>query len=224
MNLPQSFKDIPVGLFQDMQQILAQAETDHTYPHARMFELVACITGMGDTQLNALPLQEYADILQKLEWIHDLQTLSAYPLLNNIELNGTRYHVCLDMHSLTAGQFIDLTTFTKKPADNINQLHNILATLLVRPGKKYEGATHAQRAALVRQHMPVSEAYPIAVFFSAFLNASYKVIQTCLDKQLKQMHSQLSHRQKRITNAGAGILPWMPLATTTSPNGPGFWH
>lgn len=106
-------------------------------------------------------------------------------------IEGVEYHANIRVEDKTAGQFIDLTEFTKEN-DKVNEnLHKILAVICLAKGSEYNGATVQGRAELFQRHLTMDIAYPLAVFFYTVYINTLKDIADFSASQAEQMSKDL---------------------------------
>ena len=118
-----------------------------------------------------------------------------------IKIKDKEYSLCMDATALTAGQYIDIQNFLKdnKVFDN---LHLVLASLT--------GEDDVLGISKIfRHHFPMSEAYPIAVFFWEVYNALTENTQISLMDKLSKTDQEVRREFKELlANGGDGLSPW----------------
>jgi len=159
MKLPKSWSDITVRDFIEIQKI---AE-NNTY--ANNAERLIAITAYFTGALDKVPLHE----LNTLEFLAHPELMPAH-IQQKFFFKNKLYRLNLNMSKLSAGQYIDLTTFTKKPEEIIPNTAKIMAVLCLPCNwlgrrKKYNGEEMLYRTELFME-LPITMVYPVTVFFA----------------------------------------------------------
>ena len=154
------WKHITLGKFIQLQEILKSDDEDLT----KKIDIYALLTDSPLEEIREIPLgiflKAYSTELKFME-TEIPQVIPKY-----WEHNKVQYNITTQIEKLKAGQYIDYKHHSKTP----NQFHNIMAVLCY-DGDKYDGETHKQRAELFYNNMPVTIAFPLAVFFLELWNA-----------------------------------------------------
>jgi len=149
------WSDINIDRFRKIQSIITDNDIDDLTKKVFLYSL---LSGQTIEEVRDIPLgiflKAYSD---SLEFINE-----AIPQIIPIawEHKGVSYKITTAINELTAGQYIDLKEYAKEP-DNI---HKVMAVLCY-DGKKYDGATHKERAELFNEQMPITIAAPLTAFF-----------------------------------------------------------
>jgi hypothetical protein len=193
MKLPTRWQELSIGQYQKAHEVF---QTEYEQLIDRHIALVSALSGLPEKKVLELPAQELKDTVAQLSFIHDLSTLSAR-IPRHILMRGMLFNIQTDLRKLTAGQYIDLTSYTKK-GDIIAELHNILAVLTTPVLHKYRGERHAAIAALIHNHMSIATAYPIALFFCDSFKLFTRNIPDFLINQLQQTTTDLMTMKSRL--------------------------
>jgi len=121
----------------------------------------------------------------------DLNQEPFKPFRYYVKLDGKRYYISRLFDEFTTAQWVDFAHFTKDPAKAVENLHQIVATLLretnwIGNPKKYDGSHHQKKADLVRKHMKAVDAMGISAFFLlSYLSLSKTLEHYLISNQLK---------------------------------------
>jgi hypothetical protein len=216
LQIPTKLEDVTIGTF------IKIAKLEHTDdPEGildRNIKVLSLLTGESEDVFLELTASQLATLVGKIAFLNELPEAKA---VNQIKINGKLY--------LTAGQYIDLSEFIKNP---INNLHKIMATLYL-PAKKtwygklvvskYNGKAHKERADEFYRYMPISVAYPAALFFYQVTKDLTTNIETYfINKAVEEMKvaaKLLREQSVSSTKGGAGIMRWIASPITALKNG-----
>ena len=224
LSIPTKLEDVTIGTF------IKIAKLEHTDdPEGildRNIKVLSLLTGESEDVFLELTASQLATLVGKIAFLNELPEAKA---VNQIKINGKLYQANLLINELTAGQYIDLSEFIKNP---INNLHKIMATLYL-PAKKtwygklvvskYNGKAHKERADEFYRYMPISVAYPAALFFYQVTNGLTTNIETYfINKAVEEMKvaaKLLREQSVSSTNGGGGIMRWIASPITALKNG-----
>lgn len=182
VQVPSSYREITIRQFTELRDV----KEDN--PARRMIKMLSILLDKREEEVRKIPI----NTLRKI----DLSFLSKDPegkLPGSFRLKGKRYRPVLDLTRMDAGQYIDLVTYAKDPDEN---LHEIIA--LMCHGKDQVQA----RADLFYQHMPVSIAYPLGVFFcKAWTHFTRGILRSSLKMSMNRI-DQLERSRTESTGAG----------------------
>jgi len=231
LKIPTKLSEIPIGQFIALQKIYTSAKPDDVgdieWALTQNVQAVSILTGAKEEDIWELTGPQLKNIVKRITFLTDPKWDEK--VTNRITIAGKVYVANLLINELTGGQYIDLSTFLKDP---VNNLHQIMATLYL-PTKRnwygkrvaipYDGKTHEERAKLFLDHMPVSVAYPCAVFFYTVANNSQRALsdyfQTAAELKLKALNRMLLKQQQSSQRTGGGLLRWITSAITRPKSG-----
>lgn len=213
MAIPSGYNEITVGQFQDIYKILSQPADTESDLTEREIQLIAAISGKTDTEINNMRVTDMRALSAKLTWVLDIDSMEKKPLKPFLILNGKRYEVLYNIDKITGGQFIDLTRFTRNPADNMANLHNIIACLCLPTQKTwvgrrtlpYNGDLHPAIAKAIQDSVMIADVYPMALFFSKLLSVSYQITANSSMSAIKKLEKRLKQKLTRSKSDGAGL-------------------
>lgn len=176
-SLPTSWNDITLADYKKVYHIIISDEYE-----SDIEKMIDIVLELSHSNINDAPLGS----IKKIEFMLHPELIpnklpKAFVFRNKI------YKPCINFKSLNAGQYIDLTTYTKNPdkiVDNMNYLMAIMCSPVNWIGirKKYNGVEMAKRAEIFND-LPITLAYPLCVFFCLNLENSIKSMQDYLAEQ-----------------------------------------
>lgn len=118
------------------------------------------------------------------------------PFKNTVKLGGKRYYLTRFFDTITTGQFVELSEWSKDKENLPKNLHLCVASLLVESNwwgypKKYDGKKHGERAKLVQNEMLAVTALGLSAFFLGSWLMLLENLPTYLDEQLKEMQKEM---------------------------------
>lgn len=199
MTLPTSWSNLTVKDFIKVHRIASSP--DYTNVSDKLLDIAA---ELSDMPLTSLPMEA----VHRLQFILTPDKMGG-KLARYLYLKGHLFKPATKPNKWTAGQYIDISEYTKDPDKIINNMHYLFAALCVEchwwgaPKKKQ--MPFEQKADLIL-NMPVSLIYPYTLFFCNNLTNLTNATQTFLEKQITNHMKNL----EAITAGGAGSLPLMP--------------
>jgi hypothetical protein len=178
ITLPKSWDDISIRQFTELTRV-KELNLD---PIEQMANLISILSGESFEVISRLTLDSLKKAYSCVSFIDTIEFSGK--VIPKITIDGVEYIASLDIRKITAGRYIDLKEFTKDPSETPYNIHNIMAVLYLPKGKKYKGKTHEKRASLFYEKMPITFAYPVAVFFWNLLNNSMPDIRDSFEKDV----------------------------------------
>ena len=224
LRIPTKLEDVTIGTFIKIAKL--EASNDPEAILDRNIKILSLLTGEPEDTFLELTASQLSELVGKIAFLNELPEAKA---INQIKINGNLYQANLLINELTAGQYIDLSEFIKNP---INNLHKIMATLYL-PAKKtwygklvvekYNGRTQKERSDEFYRYMPISVAYPAALFFYQVSKDLTTNIETYfINKAVEEMKAAaklLREQSVSSTKGGAGIMRWIVSPITALKNG-----
>lgn len=122
--IPSDYESITIKNFYDW----SNAKND--------IERIMAVSGLSKEEAEKIPLQHYSSILEVFETGLKKQTSKHQQI---ITLNGVEYGFIPNLYSMTIGEYIDLTEFSKDIEKNILKISGILyRPVTKRINKKYQ--------------------------------------------------------------------------------------
>lgn len=219
VKIPTKLSEVSIGTFMRLQKIFKDPAPEGVgvdeWNITKSVKAICTLTGLQEWQVNEMPLDEVKRILKVVDPILNPQFPTK--VQNKVKIAGKVYKANLLVNELSAGQYIDISEFAK---DVENNIHKLMATVYL-PTKRnwygrrviipYSGKDHEERAMLFKTEMPISVAYPCALFFCVVSSRSTAAIQSYFQQKgamaqhtlIQMLQKQLRTLQKR----GAGTQP-----------------
>lgn len=210
---PKNWHTLTIDEFQKVHTII---DTDYETEADRQIALVAALSQTQEEKVLRWPLEKIKAAVNEISFIYDLSTLPTK--LSKFALVGKRlYTIEHDIRKLSAGQYIDFTSFAKE--DTIQNLHNIMACITTPVFKRYDGRKHATIAKEIQQKMSVAQSYPIAFFFSKVWLDFTKNIQDYSAKKAMMITKEMEDLSALLKKNMAGSSPSTASRTTIKQSG-----
>jgi hypothetical protein len=176
ITIPTSWADISIEQFTQIYN-LKKEEDIIDY----MLDLIGVCCKLSHAEVMRLDLKTINTIYSKLDWINQMP---SGKIESRIEIDKVLYISDLAIEKITADQYINIkNAITAGPLGNV---HNIMATLYIPYKKKFNEVPINEVADKFYADMPISFAYPVAVFFCNLLNDSMRDIEASLELKVKQ--------------------------------------
>jgi hypothetical protein len=176
---------------------LGALHNPNTSDFEKQLDILAVMCGISREDLMPLPANQILPLFNRLTFLTIPPTADVRPYY---DISGRKFKFCMDVKELTAGQFIDITNYTRDPDLILDNLNAICAVLLlpVKPykGKRLEppcekyGETPLQEIAdYLYEHMPIQEAMGISNFFGFLYSVFTEITRLYLEaEQTKQLN------------------------------------
>lgn len=195
MNIVDSWDKLTIGKY---QEVLALQGVDSKIIVDANIELALCLSDYSREDILKMKLTDLKGLVAKFDFL--LKIPEGEPK-KFFDLKDKKFVVWYEYDKINAGQFAEICHFTKDEKLINQNLHLILASLIIDSDKKM---THAQRADLFLDNMPMSIAYGWSVFFWKVMQlssgdiADYFLLKA--EKMLIEAEANLN-----ILNNGGGI-------------------
>jgi hypothetical protein len=161
----------------------------------KQLEILALLLNVDRKEMNDWPANQVTPLFEKMKFLSQQPTAPIEPYY---DINGRKFELIMDVTKITAGQFIDLSHYTKDSELIIDNIHLICATLLlpISPYKgkkipkadKYDSSKIEEISEFLYQHMPIQEAIGISNFFTFLYNVFIEITKRYLEaEKLKQL-------------------------------------
>lgn len=207
MRLPNSFSQITIAQFLELQNILADNSKQWL---DKYIEALSFLTGKPQDHFLDMPLEELKGRIQAISFIGKPESIPQR--LRTFYIIKGRVFVLrpLTARQMNAGQYIDWMEIAKTGEGEYEyQMHKLLACVLV-PFRffrrtRYDGAKHAETAEYLLNNMSIADAYPIMLFFSMAFQESITATVDYLSLQLTKIQTEMEDlREKHLANTGGG--------------------
>jgi len=203
---------LSIDKFQKLQSI-ATLETDELLKATR---LVQVLTDKTEAEIDAMPVQKFAKLCDKLKNAFDITIDAATMSMPKsiIKANGKIYHLNFDVKQpFNTGRYIEVLTFSK--GDPIMNMHNILASICT-PMRwswrklsfvklDYDALKHEEYANDMKQ-ADFKHGYFAMVFFYQVLKHSTSNTMDCLvsEMNLRKVNKKRVYQLKKILQVIGG--------------------
>jgi len=210
ITLPNSWDGITVGQFQDLYPVLVS----ESKLVERVPALISVLSGLPLQDVMKIKIEEYRKISKALSFLDTLDTLTD--VRDSFKVDGDRYSVDTNISNMCGAQYMDFMHFLGEcKGDNnlvMQNLHNLLSCVVIKDERKrwgykrgeYDGSKIETTRKLIKDKMPISLAFPIAVFFWNLWQESTKNIQDFGNNQLTKAEDLIKEVGKDLEGFGAG--------------------
>ena len=210
ITLPSSWDGITVGQFQDLYPVLVS----ESKLVERVPALISVLSGLPLQDVMKIKIEEYRKISKALSFLDTLDTLTD--VRDSFKVDGDRYSVDTNISNMCGAQYMDFMHFLGEcKGDNnlvMQNLHNLLSCVVIKDERKrwgykrgeYDGSKIETTRKLIKDKMPISLAFPIAVFFWNLWQESTKNIQDFGNNQLTKAEDLIKEVGKDLGEFGVG--------------------
>lgn len=177
ITVPTSWEHVTIKQYCELHALKSLEQDPIDY----MVDVVAILCELKYEVACALTLPQLRQIFEQLGFIEQLPT---GPVQARLEIDKQLYVAKIDVSKISADQYISFKDFTKN--DTVANLHNVMSSLYVPYKKKFNEIPIAEVAEVFYNKMPITVAYPLAVFFCDLLGNSTPLIQDCLRKRAEE--------------------------------------
>ena len=197
ISLPEDISDITL---EQSQKYLAIIKRDDIDLNAKTKRIITLFTGLKRREVELIDISDYDSIVNQINKALD----SDVEFKHRFTLNGVEYGFVPKLDEITAGEYIDLSSYSNSPDD----LNKILA-ILFRPvilsdafgNYEIESYTANSEYADIMTQAPMNIVNGMLVFFC--LLSSELQIHTL--KYIAKVQEAVNLRQAIISKSGAGI-------------------
>lgn len=201
ISLPSKWSDIKIIDFIKIQQIIKDKSFEEEYEDEtlcefeRFLHLIALLSDKDVTEIKQLDLDSLSKIRTALNFIYHPEQIEKR-LPEYFLHHGKYYKVIKDVRKLSAGEYIDLSTYTKDGNDdNLNQVMALFCYPCNWLGQRKKKPLNFADQLL---DLPITVCYPIAVFFYQNYNNSLIAIQ---DYLMTQMEKTIMELKEEVTQS-----------------------
>lgn len=193
-----SYKNISILKFQQLVNCLND-DNDFTIWKNR----ISILEDMDIKVIEKMKVTDFKKIVAKYKWINDEQMPTDW--VKEFTINDEKFIVQLESSTWNVEQFISLSTLTKNKDEIVNNIHNILA-VLCKSNEDNSITEYNRKAELFLNNLPITTAYPIALFYAASL--TYLFTNTRYSFKVKKLMRKRLELAKQINGYnpnGVGI-------------------
>jgi len=199
------WKDINIKQYQDLCK---EIDEDYTDDLERSIGILATLTDKSIAYYtDEIPLNKLKEKLQGLAFIKEKP--KAVKVYSKVRIGKKRFRFNLNMRSVSAGQYIDLTELVKDK-DKINDnLHTFLAVLCEEInwyGKKKDTIV-SDRAKYIQENMRMPMVFSMSGFFLSNYQRLIKGTNDFLELQMKKLTKKTKEATDlALSSIGDGII------------------
>lgn len=179
-----TWNDITIKSWQHINRVMK----DEDHELLRWIDILPDLEGVTKEHVRAMPMLEFGKLIA--EW----KEVFAKPITATLKKewkHGGKTYVCNpDLRRIKAGQFIDASVVGK--GESLHDYHKFLAIWWHEKGKGYDPEGFEDRCEYIREHMPMSIAYPVSAHFFQVWIESLPAIQSYLKTREAQLTGLLS--------------------------------
>lgn len=183
MKLPNSWEGVTLQQFYDLQKFKGDDELEF---------YITAISILGNVpiqEVNQMKAKEFGDLIKQLSFLNT--DIPKQPVKDKFRFEDNVYKVNLEPKEITAGQYIDISTFSKEEAGG--KFHYFISILTF---DEYDGKEMLERAEKFKG-LPITIAYPIAVFFcDHYDNLMSNIQQSLIDQMAKANNQAMTDLQR----------------------------
>jgi hypothetical protein len=143
--------------------------------------------------IEKMKVTDFKKIVAKYKWINEEQMPTDW--VKEFTINDEKFIVQLESSTWNVEQFISLSTLTKNKDEIVNNIHNILA-VLCKSNEDNSITEYNRKAELFLNNLPITTAYPIALFYAASL--TYLFTNTRYSFKVKKLMRKRLELAKQI--------------------------
>lgn len=182
-------------------------DNPNTNEFEKNLDVLAIILGVDRATLMPLPAGQILPLLDRMSFLITPPTSDPR---SYYDIGGRKFKLVMNVKDLTAGQFIDLSHYTKDPELVLDNLHSICATLLI-PVKPYKGKKSDipvekygetpvnETAEFLYNNMSIEEAIGISSFFTLLYDLFTQITKRFLETEMRIQLSKASKMLKPET-------------------------
>ena len=134
ITVPESWEEIRVSQYTQYLKALKPYEGVEEYAKIKIDKAMSHFCNISSETIAKLPMENYNGIAG---YIHELfQQGQQLPLVKNFVIGDTKYGFMPSMDSMTYGEYLDLSTYSKDMWDNIATIMAILYRPIVKEDKE----------------------------------------------------------------------------------------
>lgn len=183
-----SYKNISILKFQQLVNCLND-DNDFTIWKNR----ISILEDMDIKVIEKMKVTDFKKIVAKYKWINEEQMPTDW--VKEFTINDEKFIVQLESSTWNVEQFISLSTLTKNKDEIVNNIHNILA-VLCKSNEDNSITEYNRKAELFLNNLPITTAYPIALFYAASL--TYLFTNTRYSFKVKKLMRKRLELAKQI--------------------------
>ena len=209
LTLPTGWEDVTLNQFQRIYEL---SEDLNLKPLDYKIEVISILSGVKFDDLIKLSVIDFNKLYEKLKF---LETYPKAKPIEYVKLGKSVYEISYDVSTLTAGQYIDLSTLCKEPSEIPKKYHEIVAALSSKITigwffgfkKDYEGY-HKNAEAF--KGLTMDKVFPICAFFLQVWSDLMADIPSYLNNQIETTMKEIQNEitKSPLKSSGDGFQSW----------------
>jgi len=200
-----NWNDVTIRQYQNLCR-----EIEETYPDevSRSIGLLSSLTGKLISHFEELPLPELKKQIKSIGFIQDKP--EKVKVKSKLKVGKKVFQFQLDMNSISASQYIDLTELVKDNKKINDNLHLILAVMSIEVNwfGKDKKTEIKDRANYLLHNMTMLNVFALSGFFLNNYQRLTKAINVYLDLEMKKTRKQMSEViDQALSVIGDGTTP-----------------
>lgn len=158
----ENYKELTISKYRELVGIEKDGDNDMEYG----ILILSVLSGLDPDELMDMPLDKFSTLMAKTKFLYTkVDKLDFNKIGKKITINGKDYKLMRSAKDLTAGQYIDYTSYISKE-NFLEMLPYILTVFLVPDGKKYaNGYDIGELAKEFDENVDIPTALGISDFF-----------------------------------------------------------
>lgn len=181
------------------QNICREQNEDYPDDLERSIGLLSCLTGKSiDHYQNDIPVSQLKKELEKVTFLNFAP--EKIKLHSKIRVGKRFFKFNFKINTISAGNYIDLTTYVKSQEKIPDNLHLILATLCkeVNVFGFEKKTTATERAEYLLNNMKMPYVFSLSDFFLSNYQILIKNIQSYMDREMEKVEAMISRVSSNI--------------------------
>lgn len=221
--MPRGWDEIMVGQFAELSMI--QASVDNVID--RNLQRLSVLARQPIDTFERMEFGKLMKLMKGIRFLDDIDQIPTDKLTPTFSIDGQVYRVQFKATELSAGQYITLKHVMREiKGDEAERsqrifecLHEVMAVICIPCRRKlfglwwgmgsYDGERHRELAQTFRDKMPMSVAYPVAVFFC-------KVWESWMDNLLDYGAQEVERLTKEMMTSARNLEDFMPSSDGTT--------
>lgn len=216
-----NYNVLPLGLYLDILKINDDETLDDL---DRQCAILSVLTGLSESDVMRLPLDEYAALSAKLAFLSVDVPQPKRSIGKTILIGLRSYSVPHNPAKITTAQFVDFRTYAGQWKDGNRPVAELLSALLVPEGKEYAVGYEVEDVQRdIKENMGTTSAFALCAFFLTswrrFIEASLSSLERPLKKiekkgnreKAEEIKRQIATVREALRLSGPGLTTLLPL-------------
>lgn len=216
-----SYDTLPIGLYLDILNVNEDEALDDL---GRQCAIISILTGLKESDVLRLPLDEYAALSAKLAFLSIDVPQPKRSIGKTFAIGDHKYTVPHNPAKITTAQFVDFRTYAGQWKDGVRPVPELLSTMLVPEGKSYATGYEPEDVQKdIRENLNTTAAFALCAFFLTSWKQFIEVSLSSLERPLKLLRrkgqaekaeairKQITEIRTALQASGPGLTTLLPL-------------